>query len=81
MLGLKGGAIGGGAALVLFGLLEAVNAWISGTPGGEEAAALFGNFSVGASGYVAIVALIVLMALVTALASRRTVNQTLESID
>ena len=33
------------------------------------------------AGYFAIIALIVLMAMVTALTSRRTVNQTLESIN
>jgi cell division transport system permease protein len=81
ILGFKGGAIGGGAAMVLFGILEAANAWLAGTPGGDEAAALFGSFSIGVSGYVAILAMIVLMALVTAYASRRTVNQTLENIE
>ncbi len=81
ILGFKGGVIGGGAALVLFGILQAVNAWVSGTPGGEEAAALFGSFSVGVAGYLVIFALVVLMAVVTALASRRTVDQTLENID
>jgi len=81
VLGFKGGAIGGGAAIVLFGFVEAASAWLAGTPGGDEAAALFGNFSVGVSGYVAILAQIVLMAVVTALASRHTVNKTLASID
>ena len=81
MLGFKGGAIGGGVALALFGILAAASSWISGTAGGEEMPALFGTFSMGIAGYLAIVVLIVLMALVTALTSRRTVNQTLESID
>jgi cell division transport system permease protein len=81
LLGLKGGAIGGGAAIALFAVLGAANAWLAGTPGGDEAAALFGSLSVGVAGYVAMLILIVLMAVVTALASRRTVNQTLESID
>jgi cell division transport system permease protein len=81
LLGLKGGAIGGGAAIVLFAILGAINAWLAGTPGGDEAAALFGSFSIGITGYVAILILIVLMAVVTAFASRRTVNQTLEAID
>jgi len=80
-LGFKGGAIGGGAAIILFGFVEAASAWLAGTPGGDEAAALFGNFSVGVSGYVAILTQIVLMAVVTALASRHTVNRTLASID
>ena len=81
ILGFKGGAIGGGAALALFGVLGAANTWVSDTAAGQEAAALFGRLSVGAAGYLAIVALIVLMALVTALTSRRTVNQTLKAID
>ncbi len=81
VLGLKGGAIGGGTAMALFGILGAADAWFSGTPGGDEAAALFGNYSVGISGYIAILVLILLMATVTAAVSRRTVNQTLASID
>jgi len=81
ILGLRGGAIGGGAAIVLFGVFEAANAWFTGTPGGDEATALFGSFSVGAAGYIVIVLQVVLMAVVTALASRHTVNRTLASID
>jgi len=81
LLGLKGGAIGGGAAILLFGAMEAGNSWLAGTPAGDEAAALFGNLSVGASGYLAILAQIVLMAVVTALASRHTVRRTLQAID
>jgi cell division transport system permease protein len=81
LLGLKGGAIGGGAAIGLFAVIAAINAWFSGTPGGAETAALFGTFSVSPAGYVVILALIALMAVVTALTSRRTVNQTLGSIE
>jgi cell division transport system permease protein len=81
LLGFKGGAIGGGAAIVLFGALEAANTWLAGTAGGDEVAALFGTFTIGVSGYLAILGQIVLMAVVTAFASRRTVNHTLETID
>src|ERR1700730_10182828 len=81
LLGLKGGAIGGGAAIILFGCAEAARAWLAGTPSGDEAAALFGNLSIGVKGYVAIVIQIVVMAVVTALVSRYTVNRTLETID
>ena len=81
LLGLKGGAIGGGAAIVLFGCAEAARAWLAGTPAGDEAAALFGSLSIGVKGYVAIVIQIVVMAVVTALVSRYTVNRTLETID
>jgi cell division transport system permease protein len=81
LLGLKGGAIGGGAAIILFGCAEAARAWLSGTPSGDEAAALFGSLSIGVKGYVAIVIQIIVMAVVTALVSRYTVNRTLETID
>ena len=81
LLGFNGGAMGGGAALLLFGILAAASGWLSGSPGGEETTALFGAFSIGVAGYLAILVLIVLMALVTALTSRRTVNKTLESIN
>lgn len=81
VLGFRGGALGGGAAIALFGFLEAANTWLSGTPGGVEAAALFGSFSVGVTGYLAIIIQVVVMAVVTALTSRRTVNRTLENIE
>jgi cell division transport system permease protein len=81
MLGLEGGAIGGGAALLLFALAGLVSDWFVGTAGVDEAAALFGSFSIGAAGYVAVVAQIVLVAAVTAETSRHTVNQTLLTID
>jgi cell division transport system permease protein len=81
LLGFKGGAIGGGAAILLFAVVEAANTWLVGTPGGDEIAGLSGNLSIGVAGYVAILLQIVFMALVTAFASRRTVNRTLETMD
>lgn len=81
LLGFKGGAIGGGGAIFFFGAVEAANAWLTGTAGGDEAAALFGNMSIGVSGYLAILTQVVLMAMVTALTSRRTVNRTLQAMD
>ena len=81
MLGLQGGAIGGGAAIILFALAQLLGRWFGGTPAGEQASALFGTFSIGLAGYGAVLAMIVLIALVTAFASRHTVNRTLEAID
>ena len=81
LLGLKGGAIGGAAAMLLFGCAEAARAWLAGTPSGDEAAALFGSLSIGVTGYLAIAVQILVMAVVTALVSRYTVNRTLETID
>jgi len=81
LLGFEGGAIGGGGAIALFALAGTISRMFSGTAGGEQTAALFGSFSIGISGYVAVVAQVVLIAIVTALTSRHTVNRTLESID
>jgi cell division transport system permease protein len=81
VLGLKGGLIGGGGALLLFALLSLVSAWWTGTPHGDEAAALFGSFTIGSFGYVTVFLQIALMAAVTAYASRQTVRRTLDLID
>jgi cell division transport system permease protein len=81
LLGFRGGAVGGGAAILMFGVVEAANSWLAGTAGGDQIAGLFGNLSIGVAGYLAIALQIIFMALVTAFASRRTVNRTLETID
>jgi cell division transport system permease protein len=81
VLGLEGGAIGGGAAILLFGILDLIGRWFAGSAGGEQASALFGVFSVGLAGYGAMAGVVILIALVTALTSRYTVNRTLEAID
>jgi cell division transport system permease protein len=79
-LGVKGGAIGGGAAMALFGLMGLTGGWLAGTAGGDQFAALFGTFSIGWEGYAALAMQILLVAAVTAGASRHTVNQTLQSV-
>jgi len=80
ILGLEGGAIGGGAAIALFALAEVAARWFPGTAGGDQFAALFGTFSIGVAGYAAVLAQIVLITVVTAATSRVTVNRTLETI-
>jgi cell division transport system permease protein len=80
LLGLRGGAIGGGLALALFALAELGRYWFPGTVATDQFGALFGTFSVGIVGYVAVVVLILLIALATALTARATVNRTLETI-
>jgi cell division transport system permease protein len=79
-LGLKGGAIGGGGAIALFALAETSGRWSPGAAGGDQIAALFGTFSIGLLGYVAILAQVALIAAVTAVTSRHTVNRTIETI-
>jgi len=81
VLGLKGGAIGGAAALVLFALAHLIGSWFRGTAGEDQIGALFGTFSLGVSGYAAVLGQIVLIALVTALTSRFTVRHTLKGLE
>ncbi len=81
LLGLQGGGIGGGGAILLFALAALVSRWFAGTAGGDETAAMFGSFSIGMSGYIAVLGQVVLIAAVTAMTSRQTVNRTLEMID
>ena len=73
--------IGGGLAMLLFGVAGIAASWSAGTAGGDQVATLFGSFSLGWDGYLAIVAQIVLIAVVTAVTSRRTVNRTLETVE
>jgi cell division transport system permease protein len=81
MLGLEGGLIGGGLAMLLFGAAGIAARMSAGTASGDQVATLFGSFALGWGGYLAIVGQIALVALVTALASRRTVNRTLETVE
>ena len=80
-LGLEGGVIGGGAAMLGFGFSESIASWFSGTPVGDQFAALLGTFSLRPSGYLALAAQAVLIATITAWASRRTLFATLDEID
>ena len=80
-LGLQGGIIGGGLAMLAFGFSESIAAWFSGTPVGDQFAALLGTFTLRPTGYLALAAQAALIAAVTALASRRTLFATLDDID
>lgn len=80
-LGLQGGIIGGGAAMLAFGFSESVASWFSGTPVGDQFAALLGTFSLRPSGYLVLAVQAVLIAAITAWASRRTLFSTLNDID
>src|SRR5258706_11295987 len=80
-LGVEGRLIGGGAAMLGFGFSESIAGWFSGTPVGDQFAALLGTFSLRPSGYLALAAQAVLIAAITAWASRRTLFATLDDID
>jgi cell division transport system permease protein len=80
-LGLQGGVIGGGMAMLTFGFSESIAGWFSGTPVGDQFAALLGTFALRPSGYLALAAQATLIAAITAWASRRTLFATLDDID
>ncbi|GAB1717193.1 MAG: protein of unknown function DUF214 [Nitrobacter sp.] len=80
-LGFEGGAIGCVAAMLMFGFSESIAKWFSGTPVGDQFAALLGTFSLRPSGYIVLVVQTVLIAAITAWASRSTLFATLDDID
>jgi cell division transport system permease protein len=81
MLGLEGGLIGGGLAMLVFAIAGVVSRVSAGTASGDQVAFLFGSFSLGWEGYIAIAGQIVLIAAVAAIASRHTVNSTLQTVE
>lgn len=80
-LGLEGGLIGGGAAMLVFGFSESIAGWFSGTPVGDQFAALLGTFSLRPSGYIVLAVQAVLIGAITAVASRQTLFATLNDVD
>jgi cell division transport system permease protein len=78
LLGLKGGLVGGGAAILFFLISGSGSALFAGTAWADQFEALFGTFSIGLTGYIAIFAQIALIALIAAITSRRTVYRTLD---
>ena len=80
LLGLKGGAIGGGLALLILTLADFGNEMLLNRTGNAQLTALFGTFSIGLAGYVAVLAQIIAIALLTAASARYTVNRTLDSV-
>jgi cell division transport system permease protein len=80
-LGLQGGVIGYGLAMLVFGFSESITNWFSGTPVGDQFAALLGTFSLQPAGYLVLAVQALLIAAVTAWSSRRTLFATLQEID
>lgn len=80
-LALKGAAAGGVLALAAILLSGLVAARWRATAGGDQIEALFGSFSLGATGYAGIAVLVVLVTAVAALTCRWTVMRTLGAID
>src|SRR5215467_731393 len=80
-LGLRGGALGGIAAMLCLMLAGRVSGLFTGPSGDAEVAAALGRFSIGLMGYAVVAAEVALIAGITALTSRQVVVHTLRNIE
>lgn len=81
MAGARGAAVGGAAAIIVFVLFSWWSSRNVATPEGDQAAALFGNFSIGLSGYLGVLLVVLVIAGLTAATSHFTVMNHLKRID
>ncbi|MHB2267825.1 cell division protein FtsX [Aliihoeflea sp. PC F10.4] len=81
LTGLKGAAIGGAAAIVVF---IGFSIWSSAnlaTPEGDQAAALFGNFAIGPTGYLGVALVAATVTVLTGATTHLTVSGYLSELD
>ncbi|HUG62711.1 MAG TPA: ABC transporter permease, partial [Methylomirabilota bacterium] len=81
LLGARGGAIGGGLAVALFAVLDLAFTEGAGMPGAGQIDTLLGGFQMGANAYLAVIALVISVAALTAVTSRLAVRQSLTAIE
>ena len=81
LAGCRGAAAGGMAAIIVFILFSWWSSHNIATPQGDQAAALFGNFSIGISGYVGVGLAVLLIGMLTATTSHVTVITFLRRIE
>lgn len=81
LTGVKGAAAGGIGATLAFVAFSFLSGWQQATPEADQAAALFGDFSIGVDGYVGVGLIVLLTALLTALTTHLTVITNLTDID
>jgi cell division transport system permease protein len=74
-LGLRGSAVGAGAALLLMGVLGVFAASWRASPAGDQIEALFGSFSIGLRGYGIIILIALAVSVITGSVSRATVRR------
>jgi cell division transport system permease protein len=79
-LGLRGGIIGGGAAILIFLLAGSLSLLLHATAGGDEMQAMFGSFALSAKGYGAIVLIACGMGFFTGIVSRTIVFRHLRGL-
>ena len=81
LTGMKGAAVGGLAAVIVFVAFSFWSARNLATPEADQATALFGNFAIGASGYAGVALIVVVVGVLTAATSHFTVVTYLSDID
>jgi cell division transport system permease protein len=79
-LGLRGAMIGGLAAVAFFAIASLLSFWWAHSPGGDEIAAMFGSFTLGASGYIALAVVCAAVTLLTGFLSRVIVMRHLQRL-
>ncbi|GHC76302.1 cell division protein FtsX [Limoniibacter endophyticus] len=79
--GFKGATAGGAAAMLVFGLFSWWSSRNMATPEADQAAALFGNFSIGTTGYLGAFVIILVIAILAAATSHLTVLSYLRQIE
>lgn len=79
-LGLRGGAIGAGAAMVSFLALSTVSSWWRATPSGEQVDVMFGDFTLSPNVYAAIFMIAAAVAILTGYVSRTIVFRHLRDL-
>ena len=79
-LGLRGGLIGGGAAILVFLLSSSISALMRSTAGGDQLQAMFGSFALSAKGYGVIALIACGIAVTTGLVSRLIVFRRLREL-
>ncbi len=81
LFGVEGGAIGGALALLAMAAAALAIGGSTGRPGADQIEALFGRFELPSTAYGLVLALVVAVALLTALTSRLAVRRSLSALD
>lgn len=81
LTGMKGAAAGGAAAVIVFIVFSWWSSHNLATPEADQATALFGNFAIGANGYLGVAVIVAVIGALTAATSHFTVVTYLGEID
>jgi cell division transport system permease protein len=81
LTGMKGAAVGGFVAILVFIGFALWSSQNFGTPEADQASALFGNFAIGAKGYAGVALIVLVIGVLTAATSHLTVVAYLSDLD